>query len=188
MPAWPSPAVGGARLITVKLPVTPLLGGSEPLLVTGQTKAAEIVFVKYPDAEHLQIGYEKWGIGGQVSGPIPVRAGQAREIEVSLGSLYGAGVFPLETAEAEVMRRLRETVLVLLDGRVVLKQVSESFPAGNEQIRGGRERGRGPRRARRNSRGKFYGRSSWGRQSCREACSISRWLTLDRPFPLTLFP
>ena len=137
MPAWPSPAVGGARLITVKLPVKPLLGGSEPLLVTGQTKAAEIVFVKYPDAEHGQIGYDKWGIGGQVSGPIPVRAGQAREIEVSLGSLYGAGVFPLETAEAEVMRRLRETVLVLLDGRVVLKQASESFPAGNEQIRGG---------------------------------------------------
>lgn len=134
---WAAAPTSGARLVTVTLPEKRVIGRSEPLLVTGQTGAGEVVFVKYTDAGQVQIGYDKWSVGGPVSAPFAVREGQVLEIEISLGALYGAGVFPAATVEAEALRRLRETVLVRVDGRVVLRHAGESFPAGREQIRVG---------------------------------------------------
>jgi hypothetical protein len=69
-----------------------------------------------------------------MSAPIAVQEGRPLEIELSLGALYGAGVFPVETVGSDALQRLRATVLVRVDGRVVLRQVSESFPAGPGQI------------------------------------------------------
>ncbi len=133
--AWPEPARGGARLITVKLPEKRIIGASEPLLVTGETGAAEIIYLRYVDAEHVRIGYDKWSVGGGMSEPIAVGAGRALEIEVSLGALYGAGVFPEAAVAPERLRRLRSTVQVRVDGRVVLRQAGESFPVREEQIK-----------------------------------------------------
>jgi putative flippase GtrA len=134
---WPALPTSGARLLTVQLPAKRTVGRSEPLLVTGQTGAAEVLFLKYPDAGHVQVGYDKWGVGGQLSAPIPVRDAQRLEIELSVGALYGAGVFAAESVDAATLRALRGTVLVRVDGRVVLRQASESYPAGPEQIRVG---------------------------------------------------
>jgi len=134
---WPGLPTSGARLVTVQLPAERTVGRSEPLLVTGQTGAAEVVYLKYTDAGHVQVGYDKWGVGGQLSAPLPARDGQRLEIELSVGSLYGAGVFAAETVDAATLRSLRGTVLVRVDGRVVLRQASASFPADPEQIRVG---------------------------------------------------
>jgi hypothetical protein len=46
-------------------------------------------------------------------------------------------VFAAETVDAATLRSLRGTVLVRVDGRVVLRQASASFPADPEQIRVG---------------------------------------------------
>lgn len=134
MPAWPERARSGARLLTVTLSSQRAIGRSEPLLVTGQTGAADIIYLHYPDAGHVRIGYDKWGLGGAMSAPIAVQEGRPLEIEVSLGALYGAGVFPVETVGSDALKRLRATVLVRVDGRMVLRQLSESFPAGPAQI------------------------------------------------------
>lgn len=135
--AWSAAPTGGARLVTVTLPAKRVIGRSEPLLVTGQAGAGEVVFIKYTDGGHVQIGYDKWSVGGPVSAPMAVREGQKLEIEMSLGALYGAGVFPVTAVEKEALQRLKETVLVRVDGRVVLRHAGASFPAGPEQIRVG---------------------------------------------------
>jgi hypothetical protein len=134
MQAWPQRPLSGARLFTVTLSGQRVIGRSEPLLVTGQTGAAEIIYLKYTDVGHVQIGYDKWGRGGELSPPIAVQEGRPLEIELSMGSLYGAGVFPVETVEDDELKRLRSRVLVRIDGKVVLRQMSESFSAGPEQI------------------------------------------------------
>jgi len=134
---WPALPRSGARLLTLRLPAKWVVGRSEPLLVTGQTGAAEVLFLTYTDAGHVQIGYDKWGVGGTKSAPIPARDGQTLEVELSVGALYGAAVFPAGEIGAGRLRALHGTVLVRVDGRVVLQQASESYPAGPEQIRVG---------------------------------------------------
>ena len=133
--ALPELARGGARLLTITLNSHRVLGGSEPLLITGQTGAADIIYLKYTDAGHVQIGYDQWGRGGGLSAAIPVQNGRPLEIEVSLGSLYGEEFSPLKIIEAEALKRLRSIVQVRVDGYVVLRQVSECFPARPNQIK-----------------------------------------------------
>jgi len=135
--AWPERKQNGARLLTVMLPSQRVIGRSEPLLVTGQAGAADIIYLKYTDLEHVQIGYDQWGLGGDLSSPIAVQNGRALEIEISLGSLYGDGVFPIKNVAVEVLKRLRSSLQVRVDGRVVLRQRSESFPARSDQIQVG---------------------------------------------------
>ena len=137
MSVWPEPPKGGARLLTVTLPSQRMIGRSEPLLVTGKTGAADIIYLKYTDAGHVQIGYDQWGRGGDLSAPIAVQNGRALEIEVSLGSLYDDQLFPLKTVGGETLQRLRSKVQVRVDGSVVLSQASTSFSAQLEQIQVG---------------------------------------------------
>ena len=82
----------------------------------------------------MRIGYDKWGLGGELSAPIAVQEGRPLEIEVSVGALYGADLFPVETVGSDALKLLRSTILVRVDGRVVLRQASESFPAGPQQV------------------------------------------------------
>ncbi|MEI8088732.1 MAG: GtrA family protein [Opitutaceae bacterium] len=137
VPAWPEPATGGARFFTVTLSNQRVIGRSEPLLVTGQTGAADIIYLKYTDTKHVQIGYDQWGRGGNLSLPIALQNGRALGIEVSLGSLYGGEIFPVNSVTAEVLKHLRSSVQVRVDGRVVLRQSSQAFPARPEQIQVG---------------------------------------------------
>jgi hypothetical protein len=134
MLAWSELALTGARLLTVTLSSQRVIGRSEPLLVTGQPGAAEIVYLKYVDPGHVQIGYDKWGVGGGLSAPIAVSDSRPLEIEVSLGSLYGAGVFPTATAEGQMLKRLQSTVLVRVEGKMVLRQASEGYSVDLKQI------------------------------------------------------
>ena len=134
MLAWSEHVLTGARLLTVTLSSQRVIGRSEPLLVTGQPGAAEIVYLKYVDPGHVQIGYDKWGVGGGLSAPIAVPDSRPLEIEVSLGSLYGAGVFPTATAEGQMLKRLQSTVLVRVEGKMVLRQASEGYSVDLKQI------------------------------------------------------
>ena len=134
---WPAAPAGGGRLLTVRLPAA-RVGRSEPLLVTGKQGAADVIFIRYSDAGHFQIGFDKWGYGGPISPPIAFSPAQPVEIEISLGALYGATVFDATSVDAETLRRLKRTVQVRVDGSVVLQTAAEGYPAGAGEIYVGR--------------------------------------------------
>src|SRR5208283_3641703 len=67
LPSLPSgqPPAGAVHLV-LKLPGD-RSRGPEPLLVTGREGAADFVYLAYPDAGHVQVGYDHWGSGGPIS-------------------------------------------------------------------------------------------------------------------------
>jgi len=132
LPRWPEAPTDGARLIRVKLPAE-RAGRSEPLLTTGVTGAGEVVFIRFPDAGHFVIGYDKWSVGGPVSDPIPCNDNSELEIEISLGSLY-ADRKPGPDWDEAALKRLRSTVRVRVNGRTVLNHTGESLPTTAAQI------------------------------------------------------
>lgn len=133
LPRWPEAPTDGARLIRVKLPAD-RAGRSEPLLSTGVTGAGEVVFIRFPDAGHFVLGYDKWGVGGPVSDSIPCNDNSELEIEISLGSLY-ADRKPEPGWDEAALERLRSTVRVRVNGRTVLNHTGESFPKTAAQTR-----------------------------------------------------
>ncbi len=133
LPDWPEAPTDGARLLRVKLPAD-RAGRREPLLTTGVTGAGEVVFIRFPDAGHFVIGYDKWSVGGPVSDPIPCNDNSELEIEISLGSLYGDRK-PDPGWDEAALKRLRSTVRVRVNGRTVLNHAGESFPTTAAQIR-----------------------------------------------------
>jgi len=130
---WPEAPADGARLLRVKLPAD-RAGRREPLLTTGVTGAGEVVFIRFPDAGHFVIGYDKWSVGGPVSDPIPCNDNSELEIEISLGSLY-ADRKPGPGWDQAALKRLRSTVRVRVNGRTVLNHAGESYPTTPAQIR-----------------------------------------------------
>lgn len=123
----------GARFLTLELPRRPA-NRQEPLLVTGRTGAGDLLYIVYLDATHIRFGYDHWGVGGPVSDPIPIPPGPSLELEVSLGSLYPAGDPAWNPLDPATLKRLRSTVQVRLNGRVVFQQTAAAFPATDNEI------------------------------------------------------
>jgi hypothetical protein len=81
---WPEAGPNSGRG-PIKIALTLALdriGASEPLLVSGRSGAADIVFVKYSDRFHIQIGIDHWGIGAVLSPPQPVDYRATQKIEI----------------------------------------------------------------------------------------------------------
>jgi hypothetical protein len=64
------------------------LGKVEPVLVSGLSYRADYIYVHYPDANHVQIGFEHTGYGGPVSQPIPIDYDAVHTLRLEMGSLY----------------------------------------------------------------------------------------------------
>lgn len=127
---------GPARLI-VRFPAG-ATGRSEPLLVTGHTGEADIVYVQYVDESHVRLGYDHWGRGGPVSAPIPVNYTAIQTIEVQLGSLFPAGnEAAWANLPATAQAALSGTVLVKLNGLTVLDHQDQAYPAQPGEITAG---------------------------------------------------
>ena len=138
LPAFPAGEPGhGARFLTVELPRQPL-NRQEPLLVTGRTGAGDLLYVVYLDATHVRFGYDHWGKGGPMSGPIPLPPGPGLDLELSMGSLYPAGDPAWRDVNPAALQRLRSTVQVRLDGRVVFQEAVAAYPAADDEIYVGR--------------------------------------------------
>ena len=77
----------GAVHLTLQLPwkIPP---GSEPLLVTGRTGAADVVYVHYLTDRSLQVGFDEWGVGGGESAPIHFWPGEVVEIDLAEATLF----------------------------------------------------------------------------------------------------
>ncbi|MDD2762716.1 MAG: hypothetical protein PHE83_01945 [Opitutaceae bacterium] len=133
LPSFPPAAGRGALYLTLQLPAE-RVGRREPLLVTGRNGAGDLVYIGYPDATHVQIGFDHWKVGGPLSEPIPVLPGLDLEVEISLGPLYPPDDPAWQTTDQAVLERLRSTLQVRVDGRVVLQQAVKAYPAGADQV------------------------------------------------------
>ena len=137
-PAPLSAPAGPARLL-VMFP-SDAAGRAEPLVVTGRTGAGDFTYVVYVDSGHVRFGFDHWGVGGRISGAVPLDFGAPHLVEVSMGALYPArpddpawaAVPPLERARLLRQRWIR------LDGRTVLEADLPCHPTTAAQIELGR--------------------------------------------------
>jgi hypothetical protein len=98
-------------------------GRHEPLLTTGHTGAADMVYVIYEDAGHVRIGYDHWGVSGVTSDPIAVDYRVPHEIWISMASLNpGAG-------QDQTTR-----TSVLLDGKPALSSALHPYPSLQAEV------------------------------------------------------
>lgn len=84
VPAFPSPLT----LTVVFERGTP--GQGEPLITTGRAGAGDFFYVRYIDAETVAFGYDSWGRGGPVSGPVRIAPGRSRILRVAMPALNPA--------------------------------------------------------------------------------------------------
>ena len=124
---WPGPV-----RLRVKFPLD-RIGVAEPLLCTGATGAADLIYVRYSDARHVQLAFDHWGVGGPVSAPIEIDPAVTQEIEASFGALFppaGSSLFEQQPA----LRARRDEVRVMLNGRVALAAATRSHPSVPDKI------------------------------------------------------
>jgi hypothetical protein len=86
-------------------------GAREPILTTGIPGAGNAVYVAYLDDQHIQIGYDHWGIGALTSKPVHVDFAASHRLEISFASLLG------KTSNGQ---ERSPHVQILLNGRAVI--------------------------------------------------------------------
>lgn len=96
-------------------------GHTEPLVTSGVPGAGSFLFVTYVDATHVNLGFDNWGTGGPVFGPVEVDFGAAHELILSHGGLQ-----PLTVATPAVPRDWLE---IRINGRLLGAQVAAAHPA-----------------------------------------------------------
>ena len=118
----------GAVHLAVMLP-RQIPAQAEPLVVTGKTGAADVVFVRYLSGQRLQVGFDDWGTGGPVSPPIEYRPGQIVEIDVEYAALFA------DRASAPLRFRdfAHSPVIVRWNGQPVLDFTSPVHEAAGQE-------------------------------------------------------
>lgn len=123
--------VGPARL-RVRFP-TGHIGISEPLISTGPVGAGDVFFVRYTGPDRVQFGHDNTGAGSIVSREIITDFSRTHDLEIEMGSLYPPGDDTLATSSADAAK-LRQTLLVRLDGKVVLRTTRPFAPSTADQV------------------------------------------------------
>lgn len=102
-------------------------GSVQPLIVTGQRGAADILLFEFRDERRGVFLYDSWGREGLRSAEVEAMPGHTLHLRVEMPSLTR-----LKTGrDADVEEgRLR----VVCDGRVVIDRVVESYPRGSRQL------------------------------------------------------
>jgi hypothetical protein len=100
-------------------------GATEPLFVSGNHGAADVVYVKYDDPSHIQIGLDHWGVGTVLSDPLPVDYRATHRIEIVPG-VSGTGAGPTHAFH------------VVLNGKTVLTAPWPAYPAAPDDLAVGR--------------------------------------------------
>lgn len=102
---------------------------AEPLVVTGHTGRADLLYVRYGADGTVRFGLDHWGVGGAMSEPLPIDRNQKHLIEVLSGALlppkgdpHWAGHDPVEAG------RLRRRFEVRFDGRTVFTPDFTPYP------------------------------------------------------------
>lgn len=105
-------------------------GYVDPLVATGVTRRADILFVRYLDDRHIRFGLDHWN-GPQLLSPVvAVDYGRSHELGVYMGSLYPPA--------ANVPAYLRSLLMIRLDGRMVWATRAVFHPAAPQTVDVGR--------------------------------------------------
>jgi hypothetical protein len=113
------------------------VGRSEPLVVTGESGSGEIVYIKFPDEKHFQIGYDKWNFGGPISVPVICDDAMELELEISFGALYPLTDKSHKSDLGSHQNPTNQALVVRANGRVILNYLVESYSTSLRQIRFG---------------------------------------------------
>jgi hypothetical protein len=117
----------GAVDLDVRLPSHPA-GRSEPLVTTGIAMAGDLVYLIYTDSDHIQIGFDHWGVGGALSPPLRVDYRKPHQFHISMGSLYPQdGNIRYQDLPASFVDRIKRHVNVTIDGQSALTVASECY-------------------------------------------------------------
>jgi hypothetical protein len=110
-----APGSGAVRLAVV----FPALAAqpAEPLVLTGKTGAADIIYVHYLPGHCLQLGFDHWGVGGPLSTPLEYTSGVREEIEVEQAALFDGRP---GTTPAEFRDPAHSRIVVRWNGKAVL--------------------------------------------------------------------
>jgi hypothetical protein len=139
LPAWPEPAADfGPIALTLRWPEALPIGRAEPLLVTGRTGAADVIWVRYVDATHVVIGHDRWGYGGPEAPPVSIEPGGIATVQVSLGNLFDARAAAWSTLSPAARARAVERLRVRMEGRLVLDVPATAHPTMPAEIEAGR--------------------------------------------------
>lgn len=88
-------------------------GTCEPLVTSGANRDGDFLAVRYLDAATAVVLYDVWGVGGPVSAPFPLRAGERRRLTLEMPTLA-----PVDHVRSRERRPLRVTI----DGAVLLDE------------------------------------------------------------------
>lgn len=143
---WPGPL-----RLRVRFP-TDRPGVAEPLLCTGVTGAADLLYVIYVDPSHVRLALDHWGVGGPMSEPIEIAPGGSQDIVVRFGSLFPPASGPLDQ-QLPLLSAWREEVRVTMNGRLMIAASARSHPSDPSNI--------------------MFGQNSVGASSCVSAFSGS---------------
>jgi hypothetical protein len=94
-------------------------GHSEPLVVSGHTGAADVVYVIYVDNNHVRVGVDHWGVGAVTSDPIRIDYTAPHYVQVEFG---------LEDSSGSNAGAGWQHLRVLLDERQVLESRARLRP------------------------------------------------------------
>jgi len=100
----------GPAVLRVEFP-RDQLGAAEPLVVTGTSGRADVLFVQYLDNRSFRFGFDHWSHGAIYSPIVPLDYAVPHEIEIHMGSLY--------PPSRPVGSLWRQKLAVRLDGREV---------------------------------------------------------------------
>ncbi|HTX65949.1 MAG TPA: hypothetical protein VMD31_09275 [Opitutaceae bacterium] len=111
------------------------VGRFEPLVVTGWAYEADFAFFYYPDATHLQVGFDHTSHGTVVGAPFEVDYDKDHTVDVELGSLYPPATHPFFAGMTPAaIDAYRQYCRVTFDGQVVLELTSAFYDSSPGRI------------------------------------------------------
>jgi len=105
---------------------------NEPLLSTGRPGEGDLIFVQYINDHEIRIGHDNWGAGATTSEAIPIDYKMDHVVEIDDAALY-----PLPGHPGWNGPTIGRTVLVRIDGKIVLDEKTGVHPSSASDVRFG---------------------------------------------------
>jgi hypothetical protein len=110
-------------------------GQAEPIVATGIEEGGDFVYVIYPDATHIRLGFDHWFSGGPLTPPIAINYARDHELEISMGSLSPLPEDAVFVGVPSAMiSQLKTRVTVTFDGTKVIDAPTESYASSPQEV------------------------------------------------------
>ena len=102
-----------------------VVGTAEPLIMSGKTAAADLLYVRYVAENTAVFGYDHWGGGGPVSPPVTFEPGSVHTLTI--------GMEPFLNVRGRYARN-PSPLWVVFDSKEILKANVPSWSRGSDDI------------------------------------------------------